>query len=54
LIRVAKAVLIGSVTLMRQTPHNPTDLPIAVFDGIWVTAHVDRSQLFQDLTEDLQ
>jgi non-heme chloroperoxidase len=51
-IRVAKAVLIGSVTpLMLQTPNNPTGLPIAVFDGIREKVHADRSQFFQDLPE---
>ena len=49
--RVAKAVLIGSVTpLMLKTAKNTDGLPIAVFDQIRAGVLADRSQFFKDLT----
>ncbi len=49
--RVAKAVLVGSVTpLMLKTHANPAGLPMEVFDGIRAGVAADRSQFFQDLT----
>ncbi|HEY6510307.1 MAG TPA: alpha/beta hydrolase [Vicinamibacterales bacterium] len=49
--RVAKAVLIGSVTpmLLRTTAH-PSGLPMETFDTIRAGVRADRSQFFRDLS----
>lgn len=49
--RVAKAVLIGSVTpQMVKTDANPGGVPMEVFDGIRAGVLADRSQFFKNLT----
>lgn len=48
--RVAKAVLLGSVTPLRlKTNANPGGTPIETFDGIRADVAADRSQFFKDL-----
>lgn len=48
--RVAKAVLVGSVTpMMMKSPTNPNGLPRENFDAIRAGVAADRSQFFQDL-----
>lgn len=49
--RVAKAVLIGSVTPVRlKTPANPGGAPIEAFDQIRAAVAADRSQFWKDLS----
>lgn len=49
--RVAKAVLIGSVTpMLLQTTAHPSGLPMETFDTIRAGVRADRSQFFRDLS----
>ncbi|MGZ8225394.1 MAG: alpha/beta fold hydrolase [Methylococcaceae bacterium] len=49
--RVAKVVLVGSVTpLMLKTHDNPDGLPIKTFDDIRTGVAADRAQFFKELT----
>jgi non-heme chloroperoxidase len=49
--RVAKAVLIGSVTpMLLQTAAHPSGLPMETFDTIRAGVRADRSQFFRDLS----
>ncbi len=48
--RVAKVVLVGSVTPLMLKNANPGSLPIEKFDDIRAGVAADRSQFFMDLT----
>lgn len=48
--RVAKVVLVGSVTPLMLKNANPGSLPIEKFDDIRAGVTADRSQFFMDLT----